>query len=129
MTAVLSRDDGLRGEERPGVMRGRVGVIKGNAVEVDVVIAVGEAAEVGLGLAEAYAITGGGEGVGRHVDDFAVVGDGRTEVLDEGRGNDGARRGGIEQSVHGRKRSGDGANGVRLDGHLLGDIPELSTER
>ena len=80
--------DGLCGEEGPGVMRGGVGVVEGNAVEVDVVVAVGEAAEVGLGLAEADAVAGGGEGGGRHLDDFAVVGDGRGEVLDEGRGDE-----------------------------------------
>src|SRR5271168_2014772 len=83
--------DGLPGKESPGVMRRRVGVIERNTVEVDVVVTVGEAAEVGLGLAEADAVTGGGKGVRRHVDDFAVVGDGRGEVLNEGRGDDGAR--------------------------------------
>src|SRR5271155_4384797 len=106
-------------------MCGAVSVVEGDAVEVDVVVAIRESAEVGLGLAEADAVTGGGEGVGRHVNDFAVVGDGRGEVLNEGRGNDSARRGGIEQSVHGRKRGGDGADGVGFDRYLLGDIADV----
>jgi hypothetical protein len=106
-------------------MRGAVGVVEGDAVEVDVVVAVGEAAEEGFGLAQAYAVTRGSEGVGRHVDDFAVVGDGRGEILNEGRRDNGSRRGGIEQSVHGRKRGGDGADGVGLDSHLLGDIADI----
>src|SRR5580704_16131708 len=91
--------DGLGREECPRVMGWGVGVIEGDAVEVDVVVPVGEATEVSLGLAEADAVTGGGEGVRRHVDDFSVVCDWRGEVLNEGRGNDGACRGGIEQSV------------------------------
>ena len=110
-------------------MRGAIGVIEGDAVEVDVVVAVREAAEVGLGLAEADAVTGGRNGVGSHVDDFAVVGDGRGEVLNEGRGDDGARGGSIEQSVHGRKRSGYGADSVGLDRDLLGDIANVQRNR
>jgi hypothetical protein len=109
-------------------MRGCVGVIERNAVEVDVVVAVGEAAEDGLGLAEAEAVTGGGEGAGSHVDDFSVVGDGRGEVLNEGWGDDGARRGGIEQSVHWRKRGSNRADRVGFDCHLLGDIADVQRD-
>ena len=64
----------LRREERPGVMRDAVGIRPGNAVELDVVVAVGETAEVGLGLAEADAVAVGGEGAGGHLDSLAVVG-------------------------------------------------------
>src|ERR1700733_62720 len=100
----------------------RVGVVEGVAVEVEVVVAGGEAAEDGLGLAEADTVTGGGEGAGRHIDYFSVIGDGRSEVLNEGRGDDGARRVSIEQSIHGRKRGGDRADSISLDRDLLGDI-------
>jgi len=46
----------LSGEEGPGVVRRRVGVVERNAIEVDVVVAVGKAAEVGAGLAETDAV-------------------------------------------------------------------------
>src|ERR1700733_12537252 len=120
--------DGLRGEECPGVMSGRVSVVEGDPVEVDVVVAVGKAAEEGLGLAEADAVTGRGEGVWRHIDDFAVVGDGRREVLNEGWSDDGARGGGVEQGVHGSERGGDGADRVGLDCNLLGDVADMQRD-
>src|SRR5208283_3631625 len=68
-------------KEGPGVMGRSVGVVERNAVEVDVVVAVDEAAEVGLALAQAYAVGARGEGAGNDLDDFTVVGDGVCEVL------------------------------------------------
>jgi hypothetical protein len=91
----------LRREEGPGVVGRRVGVVEGDAVEVDVVVAVGEAAEVGLGLAEAGAVAVGGEGAGGHLDGLAVVGQRRGEVVDERLGDLGAGGVLIEQGVHG----------------------------
>ena len=66
----------LRGEEGPGVVRRRVSVVERNAVEVDVVVAIGKAAEVGLALAQANAVTVEGKGPECHRDRFTVVGDG-----------------------------------------------------
>ena len=43
-------------EECPGVMGRGVGVVKGDAVEVDIIVAVGESSEIGAGLAEADAV-------------------------------------------------------------------------
>ncbi len=64
------------GKEGPGVVGGGVGVLEGDAVEVDVVVPVGEAAEVGFGVAEADAVGVDGEGSGGHLEDFGEVGDG-----------------------------------------------------
>ena len=64
----------LSREEGPGVVRGGVGVVERNAIEVDVVVAVGKAAEVGAGLAEADAVAVEGKGSGRHRDRLTVVG-------------------------------------------------------
>ena len=100
----------LRGKESPGVMGGRVRVVEGNAVEVDVVVAVREAAEVGFGLAEADAVAVEGESAGRHLHRFAVVGDGRGKVLNQGRADIGARGTSFERRVHRSKRSRDRAD-------------------
>jgi len=105
----------LRGEEGPGVVGGRVGVVEGDAVEVDVVVAIGEAAEVGGGLTEADAVAVGGEGAGGHFDGFAEVSDGRHEVLDHGSGDLGASRSFGELGVHGRERGSDGVGGIGVD--------------
>ena len=77
--------DPLRGEEGPGVVAGGVGVVEGDAVEVDVVLAVREATEVGGALAEADSVGVGGVGAGDHLGELAVVGDGRGVVLNVGR--------------------------------------------
>ena len=114
----------LRGEEGPGVVGGSVGVVEGDAVEVDVVVAVGKAAEVGLGLAEADAVAVGGEGAGGHLDGFAVVGDWRHEVCDHGLGDLGARGGLRQQRVHRGECGGDGVGFAGLDGDLLGDVAQ-----
>ena len=79
--------DPLSGKESPGVVGGGVGVVEGNAIEVDVVIAVRESAEIGLRLPETDAIAAGGECAGDDLDDLAEVGDRRGEVLDIGAGN------------------------------------------
>ena len=60
-----------RGEEGPGVVGGGVGVFEGDAVEGDVVVAVGEAAEVGFGVTEADAVGVDAEGAGGVLDDLA----------------------------------------------------------
>src|ERR1700679_701618 len=85
------------GEEGPGMMRGGVGVVERDAVEVDVVVPVREAAEDRRGLTKADTVAVGGEGAGSHFDCLCVVGDGRHEVLDHGRGDLGARGGLVEQ--------------------------------
>ncbi len=46
----------LRWEEGPGVMRRSVGVVERDAIEIDVVIAIGKAAEVSARLAKTDAI-------------------------------------------------------------------------
>ena len=62
-------------------MRWRVRIVKRNAVKVDVVIAVGEAAKVSLALPESDAVAAGCKRAGNDLDNFAVVGDRRGEVL------------------------------------------------
>src|SRR5258705_3085353 len=66
----------LRREKRPRVMRGGVGVVEGDAVEVDVVVAIGKATEIGAGLAKPDAIAVEGKGPGCHRDRLTVVGHG-----------------------------------------------------
>jgi hypothetical protein len=66
------------------MVRRRVGIVKRNTVEVDVVVAVNEAAEVCLALAQPDAVSAGCEGSGNDLDDFSVVGDGRGKVLNVG---------------------------------------------
>src|SRR6266851_65215 len=112
--------DPLRGEEGPGVVGGAVGVVEGDAVEGDVVVAVGEAAEVGLAVAEADAVGVDAEGAGRHLKKFAVVGDGRGEILYEGGADLGSRGACLEKAVHGRELGRDGVGVCRLDGDLIG---------
>src|SRR5208337_432252 len=73
--------DPLRRKKRPGVMRGRVGVIKRNAVEVDVVIAVHESAEVSLALPQSNTVGAGAEGSGYDLHQLAKIGNGRGEIL------------------------------------------------
>ena len=106
-----------------------VGIGPGDAVELDVVVAVGEAAEVGFGLAETDAVGVGGEGAGGHLDGFAVVGDGRHEVVDHGLGDLGAGGGLSQQRVHRRQSAGDGVGFAGLDGDLLGDVAERQRDR
>jgi hypothetical protein len=89
-----------------------------DAIELDVVIAIGEAAEVGLGLAETDAIGVRGEGAGGHLDGLAVVGNGGHEVLDHGAGDFGASRGFGEERIHGRESGSDGAGSVSLHGDI-----------
>ena len=60
---------------------GRVGVIERNTIEVDVVIAVREAAEVGLALTQSNAIAADGEGARNNLNDLSVVGNRRRKVL------------------------------------------------
>jgi hypothetical protein len=59
------------------VVRGRVGVVERDAIEVDVVIAVLEAAEEGLALAEADAVGALSERAGNDLDDLpkSAIGD------------------------------------------------------
>src|SRR5579875_2770404 len=111
-TVEVDAADGLDGEEGPGVVGGCVGVVEGYAIEVDVVIAVREAAEVGLGLTEPDAITGERKGGRRHLDKFAVVGDRRGEGVDEGLGDLRACGRFAQQGVHRREGCGYGVSGV-----------------
>ena len=110
--------DPLRGEEGPGVMGGAVGVVEGDAVKVNVVIAVLKAAEVGLALTQAHAVGAGGKGAGNDLDDFAEVGDGRGEVLDIGVGDQGLGGTLFKKAAAGRGFRGNGIDaGVDRD-HL-----------
>src|SRR5206468_5417668 len=79
-----------RREEGPRVMRRIVCVVEGDAVEGDVVTAVSEATEVGLGVTKADAVRIDGEGAGRLLNQLAEVRCGRGEVLDEGGADFGA---------------------------------------
>src|SRR5882757_2476064 len=99
----------LRGEEGPGMVRRRVGVVEGNAVEVDVIVAVREAAKISFRLAETDAVTVEGKGSRGHLYRLAVVGNWRSKVLDKGLADLGTRRASFEQSVHRGKRSSDRA--------------------
>ena len=101
------------------MVRGGVGVFKRDAVVGDVVVAVGEAAEVGLGVAETDAVGVDGEGTGGVLDDLGEVGDGRGEVLDVVGVDLGAGGTGVEAGVEGGELGGDGVRGVGLDGDLL----------
>jgi hypothetical protein len=71
------------------VVGGRVGVVEGHTVEIDVEIAVGEPAEGGLTLPEPDAVAAVGESAGDDLDDLTVVGDGRGEVFNVGVGDQG----------------------------------------
>src|SRR5437870_8884905 len=75
----------LSREEGPGVMRRRVGVVERDTIEVNVVIAIGKAAKVGLALAQANSVAVQGKRPGCHRDRFTVVGHRRSEVLNKGR--------------------------------------------
>ena len=114
----------LRGEEGPGVMGRRIGVVERDAVEVDIVAAVREAAEVSAGLAETNTVAVDCEGSGGHRDCLAVVGYRRGKVLDKGLADHSARGTSFQQRVHGGESRGDGADGVGLNGHLLGDVAD-----
>ena len=82
----------LRGKKGPGVVRRRIRVVERDAVEVDVVVAVREAAKISLRLAQASAVAVGGEGARRHLHSFAVVGQRRGEVGDKRLGDLSPRR-------------------------------------
>ena len=90
-------------------------------------VAVGKAAEVGAGLAEADAVEG--EGAGCHCLGFSVVGRWRDEVLDEGGTDVGARGSGFERGVHRSERGCDGSERVSLNGDLLRDVADRQRDR
>src|ERR1019366_6161609 len=110
----------LRGKECPGMVGGRVGVVEGNAVEVDIEIAVREAAEVSLALAQPDTVAADGECAGNDLDDLTVVGDGRGEVLNVGVGDE--RLGGtlLDKAAAGRGLRSDGIDAC-VDLDLLRD--------
>ena len=114
----------LRGEEGPRVVGRCVGVVERDSVEVDVVVAIGKAAEVGLRLAEADAIAIGGEGAGCHLDRLAIVCRGSGEVLDERRRDLRAGRGRLKEGIHGSECGGYRALRIRFDRDLLGEIAD-----
>ena len=76
------RSDRLRGEERPRVVRRVVGVVERNPVVGHAVLAVLEATEERLGVAEARAVRADVERARRHLQHLAVVGHRRGVVLD-----------------------------------------------
>jgi hypothetical protein len=86
--------------------------------KVDVVVTVGEAAEVGLALAQPDAVGAGAEGAGNDLDDLAVVGDGRGEVLDVGIGDQRLRGTLFNESAAGRRLRRNGID-AGVDGDLL----------
>ena len=63
------------GKEGSGVVSGGVRIFEGDAIEVDVVVAIGETAKVGLSLAKPDPVGVDGEGAGGHLDEFVEVGD------------------------------------------------------
>ena len=93
-------------------MRRRVGVVKRNTIEVDVVIAIGKSAEVGLALAQTNSVAVQGKRPWRHRDSFTVIGHRRSEILDKSRTDISARRGGVQRCVHRSKRGGDRPQGL-----------------
>src|ERR1700733_8306457 len=66
---------------RPGMVRRRVGVFEGNAVEGHRVLSVLKSAEERLALAQPDPIRIETERAGRVIDDFGVISYGRHEIL------------------------------------------------
>ena len=119
----------LRGEKCPRVMRRRVRVVERNAVEVDVVIAIREAAEVGLRLAQTHAVAVQRKCGWRHAHHRAVVGNRRAEVADEGLGNLGARRSLSQQRIQRRQRRSHRSRFIRFHRNLFRHVAQRQRNR
>src|SRR5205807_3721737 len=82
--AVESRPaDPLAGEKHPGVVRGAVGVLERDTVKGHRVIAILEAAEKRLAVAETSAVGADAERPGGHQNHFGVVSDRGSEIFHE----------------------------------------------
>ena len=110
------------------MVRRRVCVEEGDAVKVDVVVAVGEAAEVGFALAQPDAVGAGGEGAGNDLDDLAEIGDWRSVVLDVGVGYQRLRGALFDEAAAGSRLRGDGIN-AGVDGYILRDGADAQRKR
>ena len=119
--------DELRREERPRVVRRRVGVVERNAVERDVVVAVLEAAVERLAVAEADAVRREAVRARRHLHHLGVVGDRRRVVADELAADLGLRRTAHQVALRGRGlRRGRKGRGHR---HLFRERRDAQRDR
>jgi hypothetical protein len=116
--------DPLRRKEGPGVVTGSIGVEERDAVEVDVEVAIGEAAEGCGALAEPDAVLALGEGAWNHLRELAEVCDGRGVVLNIGGGYLGACRCGAEKSVERSVLRGERVGSVGFYVDLLRDVAD-----
>ena len=79
----IRRANPLRGKIRPGMVRGTIGVLEGNAVKGHGVLTVLESAEIGLALPEADPVRIEAERTGRQIQNLGEIRDRRHEVPDE----------------------------------------------
>src|SRR5262249_28565359 len=101
-------------------MRRVIRVIKGDAVKVDVVVAIGKAAEKCLAVPEADSIGIYAKGSRRHLHQLAEIGNRRRKILDKRRADFGSGRTRFEQPIHWGGLCGDGSESISLNSNRLG---------
>src|SRR5882762_1071255 len=106
-----------------------VRVIERDAIEINVVVAVGEAAEKCLAVAQTHAVGIYAEGARRHLQQFAEIRVRRGKVLNKGRIDFCSGRARFQQAVHRRKLRRDGVGGVRFNGNCLAYGAEAQWDR
>src|ERR1700738_298250 len=101
-----------------------VRVFEGDAVERNIVEAVFEPTEISLAVPEAHSIGIYTEGSGGHLQQLAIVGDWRGEVLDERGANLGARGTCFQNAVHWRRLRGEGIGSGDVYTHRLDHVSD-----